>query len=231
VAASAEPVRGVLLDFYGTVVVDDDEAVAGICADVAASVGRSGSDVGHAWGAAWDAMCRASVGAAFRGQRDLARASLAATLRDLGSPLDVDVLHARQVAHWTAPDAYDDALDLLATLRESDVPVCLVSDVDDVDLAAAVDRLGLDLPLRVTSEQVRAYKPDAAPFLRALDVLGLRADEVVHVGNSPSNDVAGASALAIRTAWVDRPRRPREVPATWRVTDLRDLVPVLAATG
>jgi hypothetical protein len=56
-------------------------AMATMCAAVAESVGRSADDVGRAWGAAWSALCAASVGAAFRSQRDLARRSLAGSRR------------------------------------------------------------------------------------------------------------------------------------------------------
>jgi 2-haloacid dehalogenase/putative hydrolase of the HAD superfamily len=225
-------VRGVLLDFYGTVVVDDDDLVAAVCAEVGASVDAPADVAARAWTAAWRALCVES-GVSFRTQRALARESLAAMLTELGSPLDVDALHARQVAHWTVPDVYDDAVALLADLRERDVPVCLVSDIDDADLEAAIDRLGLDLPLRVTSQQVRAYKPDARPFLRALDVLGLAAGDVVHVGNSLSSDVGGAAALGIRAAWVDRHGRgtAQAERATWAVPDLYGLGAVLAAAG
>ncbi|MDM7854278.1 HAD family hydrolase [Cellulomonas alba] len=226
-------VRGVLLDFYGTVVEDDDHTVAALCADVGASVHAPAEVVARVWTAAWRALCAESTGASFRTQRALARESLAMTLRELGSPLDVDPLHARQVARWAEPRAYDDAVALLAELRRRDLPVCVVSDVDDADLEASIDRAGLDLPRRVTSQQARAYKPDARPFLLALDLLGLEAADVVHVGDSVSSDVDGAAALGIRAVWVDRRGRgtAQAERATWAVPDLYGLGAVLAAAG
>lgn len=41
-------------------------------------------------------------------------------------------------------------------------------------------------------------------FQLALGVLGLRSDEVLHVGDSRRADVAGARALSIPVAWLDR---------------------------
>lgn len=60
----------------------------------------------------------------------------------------------------------------------------------------------------MTSEDARAYKPRPEPFRLALDRLGLCPGDVLHVGDSPASDVAGAQAL------VTRGRRRRQGPAT-----------------
>ena len=41
-------------------------------------------------------------------------------------------------------------------------------------------------------------------FELALKETGLNADEVIHIGDSISSDVKGASALGIRTLWLNR---------------------------
>lgn len=47
-----------------------------------------------------------------------------------------------------------------------------------------------------------AAKPDPEPFETALRDLGASADRAVHVGDSPSSDVAGAHAAGLRSAWL-----------------------------
>ena len=45
-------------------------------------------------------------------------------------------------------------------------------------------------------------------FQQALAALGLRADEVLHVGDSISADVGGAQTAGITAVWVNRRGRP-----------------------
>jgi 2-haloacid dehalogenase/putative hydrolase of the HAD superfamily len=90
---------------------------------------------------------------------------------------------------------------------------------------------GISVAAVVTSEQARAYKPRPEPFRLALDRLGLGPGEVIHIGDSPSSDVAGAAALGIDTAFLDRGGAglPPGVSATRTAATLTALLP-LAAT-
>jgi FMN phosphatase YigB (HAD superfamily) len=56
-------------------------------------------------------------------------------------------------------------------------------------------------------------------------VLGLRAEEVVHVGDSLTADVAGAQAAGIAAVWVNRRKRPVPdgIGSTTVIGDLADL--------
>jgi putative hydrolase of the HAD superfamily len=54
-------------------------------------------------------------------------------------------------------------------------------------------------------------KPDPAPFMDALDALGTSAPATVHVGDS-DDDVLGADAAGMRTAWLRR--EGRDPPST-----------------
>lgn len=83
---------------------------------------------------------------------------------------------------------------------------------------------------RVTSQDARAYKPRPEMFTAALALLELGPDEVIHVGDSLSGDVAGALRLGIPVAWVNRSRRPAPSAGprpTCEVSDLRQLLPLL----
>ncbi|MEA2465898.1 MAG: hypothetical protein QOJ57_24, partial [Thermoleophilaceae bacterium] len=56
----------------------------------------------------------------------------------------------------------------------------------------------------VASAAVGADKPAPARFEAALAVAGCEASEAVHVGDSPSKDVAGAERAGIRAVLIDR---------------------------
>lgn len=218
-------IRGLLLDFYGTVVEDDDAIIEAIGARVAAGADRSVStgDVVREWQREFAAV---ADGAPFRTLRECSTRSLATVMARFGCPGDAAALCAPQFAYWRAPPMRAGTREFLAGLR---VPVCVVSDVDRADLEAAMAHHGLAFTATVTSEDVGAYKPAGAMFARGLAALSLGASEVLHVGDSARNDIAGAHAAGIRAAWVNRRGGPAPAAAAYEVADLSGLAAILTA--
>ncbi|MEV1143904.1 HAD family hydrolase [Micromonospora sp. NPDC049799] len=218
-------VKGLLLDFYGTVVEDDDAVVADIAGQVArgASTPTRAPDVVEAWQREFVLIAE---GPPFRPLRASALASLAAVLAEVGCGGDPAALCAVQFAYWRSPPLRPGSRAFLASVP---VPVCVVSDADRDDLDAAMARHGLAFDAVVCSEDVGAYKPDRAMFDAALDALGLAPHEVVHVGDSLRSDVAGAHGAGIRAGWVNRFGRPDTdgALAAFVLTDLSGLGPHL----
>ena len=60
----------------------------------------------------------------------------------------------------------------------------------------------------VTPAEAGAAKPDSAIFELALDTAGVSPEGVVHVGDDPVRDVAGATAIGLRTVWMNPDGRP-----------------------
>ncbi len=56
---------------------------------------------------------------------------------------------------------------------------------------------------RVFSDELGIRKPEPGIFEASLGHLGLRPDEVVHVGDDLEADVAGSKALGLRAVWFD----------------------------
>jgi 2-haloacid dehalogenase/putative hydrolase of the HAD superfamily len=219
-------IRGVLLDFYGTVVDEDDDVIDTITQRIAADrPEHTPEKIAGLWGQAF-AAATAAASDGFRPQRDVAVRALAQVLADIGSDLDVTSLCRPQLTHWRTAALRPGSTEFLDACP---VPICVVSNIDTDDLDAVVAHHQLDLPVRVTSEDVRSYKPRPEIFLAALDRLGLTARDVLHVGDSLTSDVGGANALGIPVAWVNRHARPRPPHASigYEITDLRDLLPTL----
>lgn len=69
------------------------------------------------------------------------------------------------------------------------------------------------------AEDIGASKPQADMFHAALQHTGVEAQHVIHVGDDPEHDIAGAKAVGMQTvwmnsrgkAWPDRPRANREI--------------------
>ncbi len=70
-----------------------------------------------------------------------------------------------------------------------------------------------------------------SPFQLALDRLGLTYDQVLHVGDSLTCDVAGANLLDISVAWLNRGgrKRPPQTPVTYEASDLISICDILAS--
>jgi len=53
----------------------------------------------------------------------------------------------------------------------------------------------------ITFEDTHVRKPDPAPFMKAIEFLQMKPDEVIMVGDWPERDMAGASGVGIKTVY------------------------------
>lgn len=84
---------------------------------------------------------------------------------------------------------------------------------------ACLQRIGLAdcFEASVNARGVGVAKPDPAIFHHACKLLDAAPAQVLHLGDHPQQDVAGALAAGLRAGWIDRglhpwPERPAEVP-------------------
>ena len=218
--------QAVLLDVYGTLVHEDNAVLGPICEQIAKLAHVQTPVVAELWWRLFRKASEESHGEAFRLQADLSRDTLAATLRHFKVAADADRLCEAQFEYWRRPPIFSDSL---AFLHQVGVPVCLVSNIDRDDLHAALTHHDVEVAAVVTSQDARAYKPRPEPFELALKALGVTTSDVLHVGDSRTADIAGAGALGIRSAWINRSSRP--LPAgptpTHTASKLTELLPIL----
>lgn len=96
-------------------------------------------------------------------------------------------------------ELYTDALEVLEKLAERYTLGALTNgnaDVFKTDAAEYFDFAFL-------AEQVGASKPAPDMFLAAMEASGVDAREIIHVGDNPEHDVAGASAMGMATIWIN----------------------------
>lgn len=75
---------------------------------------------------------------------------------------------------------------------------------------ADLQRIGIHTHFahHVCARDTGAAKPDVRIFHTAAARLGVAPGEVLHVGDDPQMDVAGARAAGMRVAWINRERQP-----------------------
>jgi putative hydrolase of the HAD superfamily len=120
--------------------------------------------------------------------------------RELGLEIGVD-----ELVSAIRFSAYPDAVPALGGLRDRGLRLVAVSNWD-CSLPRVLEGCGIDglLDGTVTSAGAAARKPDPAIFTAALELAGVEADEALHVGDTPEEDVAGAGAAGIRPLLIDR---------------------------
>jgi len=221
--------RAILLDFYGTVAEEDDVPIATICDQIARASSQSVTprEVGSYWGPVFREMCSNSHASAFRPQKELERISLQELLRHFDADLDGERLSQVLYEYWAYPALFPESKDVIA---QCNLPICLVSNIDDADLRSALRHTGLSFDYVVTSDGCKAYKPRPEPFVKALSLLGLSDGEVLHVGDSLGSDVRGAKAQGIPVLWINRKNRslpPDHERPDHVSADLRGILDVL----
>lgn len=74
-----------------------------------------------------------------------------------------------------------------------------------------------------------ARKPSSAFYEAVLQEAAVTADVFIHIGDSLTNDIAGAQAVGMRTVWLNRDRRKNTgaIQPDAEITSLHDLLPIL----
>lgn len=103
--------------------------------------------------------------------------------------------------HWRhQPVYFDHAIDTLKLLSEQ-YPMAAITNGN-----ACTRRLGLDkyFALHVSAEELGIGKPEAKPFEHTLQHFNVPAQNCLHIGDNPQDDILGAQALGIRTLWFNK---------------------------
>lgn len=200
--------KAMFADFYGTLVYEDGEVIEKVSQEIFdTGVVEEKSQIGAYWWQEFQSAFLAAHGDTFRTQRELEYRSLAKTIAHFKSSADTVALSKMMFAYWRRPPIFEESKSFLDA---APVPVYIVSNIDREDILAAVEFHGLKPAGIFTSEDAKAYKPRKELFEHALKATGLRTDQVIHIGDSLSSDIKGATALGISGVWVNRSRR--EVP-------------------
>jgi putative hydrolase of the HAD superfamily len=139
---------------------------------------------------------------------------------------------ARLAAHFRSPASwavYGDVLPALEELAGRGVALAVISNWDS-HLPRLLDALALTPFFRVVSVSAieETGKPGPEIFRRTCARLGVAAAETLHVGDSPTDDLAGARAAGLWALLLDRNDRHPDIAA--RVRSLADVPGWLSAS-
>ena len=194
------PIKAVTFDAYGTLVRNEDLRLIPRRMVEDHGLGVPADDLLRVW---VDLYFEATQVRPFRTLREIEHAILTRVLREFGVAAAADPYVDLFFQVTTKVDLYPDVLPALEAL--GDLRAAIVSNADHEHVAAWPFRLPVQFIL--VSEGVGCYKPDPSIFVRALDQLGLAPSDVLHVGDSDVDDVAGARRAGLQVAWLNRDGR------------------------
>ena len=101
--------------------------------------------------------------------------------------------------------AYDDVTEVLRILSETDLVLGVITNGLTMKQMEKLIRLQVHRFISPTavfiSDQVGVAKPNPKLYQRAVDRVGVQADEAIHVGDHPVKDVDAAKAVGMNTIW------------------------------
>lgn len=154
-------------------------------------------------------------------------ASARHALRELAPPPAEEEV-AALVAAWERLPPWPEAIGVLQAVRGRPLALASLSN-GDAEMQRAL--LGT-LPVRfdhVISTEGGRFKPHPTVYQKALHILGVGANELLHVAGS-ATDAMGATAAGIRTLWINRTGEPVLDPRLapeFEGPDLRHVLSVL----
>jgi len=117
----------------------------------------------------------------------------------------------RLMQSYLTLQAYPDVLPGLQRLRDAGIRLAFLSNLTERMLTANLASAGLGefFEALLSTDRVRAYKPDPRAYQMGIDALGLRREEIVFAAFG-GWDAAGAKSFGYRTFWANRRALPVE---------------------
>lgn len=196
--------KAVTFDFWGTLVDVDASGSKGM-AQVLGESGLEAQDARAVYISWDDATVRLYRSGPWRPYVECALQAL----REVLEPLGV----AREGADWEKladlllttmtgeAKPHPEVPAIIARLRER-YPLMPITNMDN--RLFRLNPFGTGFPLTVTAEDAQAFKPSALIFRHAIEKLGLRPDDILHVSLSQFADLEGAMPMGMDVAWINR---------------------------
>jgi 2-haloacid dehalogenase len=232
-ADGLDGVRTVMFDFYGTVV----DMQSGLTEAIAPYLRAKGSALEPGRVVTWwrrthfeASMIDALLGRDHTPYREIGHQAVDYTLERAGIPHTAEEV-AALVGAIERLRPFPDVVDALTTLKSHGYALVILSNGDPDMLERGVPYSGTaHLFDRVISvAEAGAFKPHVATYRTACELYGAEARQVLFVANH-AFDCVGAKAFGMRTAFVDRRRRPfgnAKYPPDLVVRDFRELAELL----
>jgi len=149
--------------------------------------------------------------------------------------VDYKILAAGIVAYRKArvvhTEPYPGVMSTLLKLKQKGLKLAIVSDAPILQAWTRLTEMKIQefFDAVVTFDDTGERKPSKKPFEKAIEQLGVKAEEVLHVGDWPERDIAGAKAAGLKTAFASYgATKPMTVKADYELSKIEDLLNINA---
>ena len=129
------------------------------------------------------------------------REVMAVALARLGAPADEEDALGRSLPDW---EPFPEVPGALEEARARGWRLAVLSNTDRDLLDASLARIGGGIELSVVASEIGSYKPSSGHWDEFFARSGAARERHVHVAASLFHDIAPATALGLRTVWVNR---------------------------
>jgi 2-haloacid dehalogenase len=129
------------------------------------------------------------------------REVMAVALARLGAPAAQEDALGRSLPKW---DPFPEVAAALEDARARDWQLAVLSNTDRDLLDASLARIGVEFELTIVASEIGSYKPASGHWDEFFARSGADRARHVHVGASLFHDIAPATALGLRTVWINR---------------------------
>lgn len=236
-AENISSVKAVMFDFYGTV-VDMQGSLTKAITPFLAEKGYTANPAGRlvTW---WrrthfeNSMIDALLHRDHTPYREIGFQAVDYTLERAGIEHTDEEVRGL-VAQIERLDPFPDVVQALTDMKSHGLKLVILSNGDRDMLAAGVPFSGTaDLWDHVISvAEAGSFKPHNATYTKAAEIVGLDRSEILFVANH-AFDCVGAKAAGLKTAFIDRRKRPfgnSKYPADVTVSDMAELASLIKST-
>jgi 2-haloacid dehalogenase len=154
------------------------------------------------------------------------REVMAVTLAQLGAAPDEEDALGRSLPRW---DPFPEAPAALEEARGRGWSLAVLSNTDRDLLDASLERIGVEFDLSVAASEIGSYKPASGHWNEFFARSGADRARHVHVAASLFHDIAPATALGLRTIWINRLGEEADPPPDVELHSLAGLADSLDA--
>jgi 2-haloalkanoic acid dehalogenase type II len=126
---------------------------------------------------------------------------MAVTLARLGAPAEEEDALGRSLPDW---NVFAEVPQELEEARARGWRLAVLSNTDRALLDASLARVGVGFDLSVVASEIGSYKPSRGHWDEFFTRSGADRAHHVHVAASLFHDIAPATALGLRTVWINR---------------------------
>lgn len=195
-------VKAVFIDYTGTTVQENgseiQEVIARVCKN---SSLHDPKEVLSLWWKLLKQYEESSSEEDYLTEDEIVEQILNTLERQIDLKENMEELHELIQGFWVHAPLFPDVREFFETCP---VPVYIISNNGVQYVRQSMEEKNLSPDGIVCADMVRAYKPHRELFMKALEVSGYQACEVIHIGDSYESDVQGARAAGIHPVLIDR---------------------------